>query len=1785
MTLPQEPDLKGQGALEEDALREQRVEGMPPRRRTLPPPQWSAPRSVSGIALEWLSRHAPVARRRGARAEIASLRAKLETAQTGEAEGERLATAALARTLAARGTELDTATKLGRRSLMLGEDPVLREELASWFAALGEPGLAAATLRPLVEVESGERLGRLLVRVAVFLGRHGEARAAAEALASAAREWPDDPVAEELLGAIGAWAPDAVPADEAAAAYLEAARRRENQADKAAAFEDMLRAFEMAPAFGPAAQRLAGDLALRGRTGAADEILREHARACGDKGIAIHRARLRDAIVDGDSARALGALFDAGLDRGFDPSSVVRSAEPEDSGADLVTFDRLLADLGIHEVIAARLELSAEALSGAERARARLALGRVCAGSLGSTERAVEAWIDALVAQPSNEDAKSLLREHAAGTGDPMPLVEALLRAGSVEDGAASVARTSCLRELVVLADQRLSEPSLALWAVRKLLVDDGRDEELRAIGSRLSQRVRRDDEALATTRIQLRNETGPARLDLLRLAAGALRGRPDEVEEYIAILQELIGEVPEERSLRQSLERALARQGRSDSLDRLWRDDLTRSSSRAQRERARLGLSTLARSRGDVPAALEALEPLLEDPGSHRAGLAMLFALATSAGRAGLRADALRRIAQWFEPHLAALLSSIAADLFIAAGDESNARRAAEQACHADSSSPRSIAALARATLGQRDRVAAFALERAVGVVVPRGFWCRALAETFDVLGEPGRALAWTQQALALRPGDRTVGAALLERVTAAGDASRLGDSLSWLLAQPQPLSDLVPLVSRAVCRLAELDPVRGAALARRALDVFGPRVRELRDAVLAAADSVGERGLSIAVLERQLASGTPGSDRAEMLLDLSRRLRHAGDADGAARTLVRALAEGADPSAVLSELDVALPAQSSDGEISLLECRAEVLSGLSSAELEGTANAWRDLGAARWDLADDRDGAIAAWERGAALDRENGLEKFARDLVAFSGHEEAARRLDDIAARRRNRADVARALAAAACVALDGSLDAMALALAIRALEADSSRADVLGIAERAATDRDIEALERAYDIVARGALGLYGERAAHYRAARQLERRGFRERGLRHAILAFEAVPAEGVTFVLMMRLAERAGDSTEAVQAIERVASHAKNAEERAAWLRRAALVAGSGDEGKRQRVEVLLRALDANPHTETLRSLGVALTELVKAVPEEKDIAELRFTRALRAMLPRLEGPEGARVAVEAAQTALATFGATGVALGALMRATDTDSSIDEYRNCVALGAALAVEPAEIRRFVAHVESLIRSPHANLGPALIELAEAFSRVLGDRLLRARLLAAAAGREPEDAEIVSRAELAARESGDAELLREVLAVVPLERRVASLRERAEAAAAKGDLPRAISALEEAWGLDRLSDEIRLELAGRLRDLYRQARRWDELEVLLREVPVDATAPSRIAQGRELAALLADLGRHDEAFEVFDALLALAPTDRHLLADFFTQAVAADAPRRQIEALTRLSELETDVAKRLPLLRKLADLLSTEGDDVGAVARFRTILSLDPRDTAALGALERDAERRGDWDALAELLARRANLPQSADEARQVRLHRAQILETRLGRSEDARTELEALLAGTGDHLQVLTRLADLNERLGAKLRAAPLWLRASAMPKDRPEAGELSRRACQAYLDGGDVEMARRLFGEMREYPRTPRLVALRVDIERRSENPLALSEALEEMALSSMDPPGPARVCWSKRLAPHSSAVSCLLRSGKRNGRRELPGTSRSRSFSRVCSNTGNAGRERGTRRR
>jgi len=1698
-----------------------------PKHWTPPPPELlgrDGPRSAASLALQRYELDMPVPHRVGPRAELASLSARLTAASAaGDSERERVAASALSRALAARGTELEQATRYARRSLLIAEDPALREELAGWFASLGEPSLAAITLRPLLIGKGGPDAAALHLRIAVLLGRAGDAEGQRDALTHAAAENPAEAQALELLGAVAAWAPQVMSGVAAAHAYLEAAERRDRAGERSSAFENLLRAYEMAPELGPAASRLAHVLTLRSRAGAADEVWREHALALGTAGKTVQLQRMRAAMTDADWPRALGAAFDARCDAESDTASALSAIERKDPATleSGLGFDELLERTGLHELFAARLELARDLLAGRERANVGLALGRLYAGPLGRPDRAVVAWVEALVADPGNAEAKSLLRNHGSTSRDHSPLLEALIRIGETGTGPE---RNLCLRELAALAEERLSDPALADWALSRLLESDA-DDSVRLAKERVEPRAIAQSEALSVAEAELSQSTEDERVERLARLAALLQGRPDLADRSIAVLAELCRRVPSDRGFQGALEHILIRKGRI--LD--WEAELAHLSARATSaaERGRLGLlrANWRRRRGDVAGALSDLSPLLDESGSHPAAWSLLLLLAAGVDEKELHARALLRVAAQLAPPFRAILSSVAAEELLDCGRPELARSAADQACHADPSLARPVAARAKVGLRSADRWGAEAMERAMGVIVPRAELCRALAHTHEVLGEPLLSMAFTQRLIALRPGDLQAARARLEHVTRAADGSRLADALAWLLSQAQPLSSLSELIDVALRTLSRLDPARAGGLARRALDVIGPRSPALRQSVLAVADTTGERGLAIAAIERFLAAGAAGDERTDLLLDLARRRRAAGDADGSARALLRAVREGAKASQVSSELDAAPPTKSSDGEIAILEARAEALSGSVDADQAGTALSWREVGAAYFDLAGDTPRAVRAWERAAALNPERGVECFASDLVSFAGPDAALAALRDLATRRPKAKDTARVLAIASTVALSAGKRDEAFRIAVQSLELDPSRTDVLAVAERAAGDEQLPALERLYLNLSDAALGPYGERAVHYRAARQLEKRNVTDLALAHAVRAFEAVPSEGVTFVIMARLAERSSQSAEVVRAIERVALKHSTPEARAGWLRRAALFAGSSDEGKRQRVEVLLRALSVRPEVELVQSLSTSVRELLATSVEDRDTLELRFDKAISALLPKMDGPEGARISIACAIAALETFGSAQVAVAALTRAAQCDGDMEEFAQLFSYAGSLAAVGAGGASLVSKLVDLAAQKFGGAGPTLLDLGARLAAAMGDQRSQTRLLVAAAKKEPENNSLVRRAEASARALGDPELLEAVLDAIPVGDRVEALLAIADAADAIQDPEQAVLALGRARAIEGLSGVARGAIFTRLCDVLRRTGRRDDLELALEtelaDHELDSDTKARLTA--ELAALIAARGDPEGALQLLRHALLDRPGDLALLADIAGLSQQMGDHSRYAEALAQLVDATRDPAQRLAPLRKLATLLSELGEQGAALARFHELLELDPTDSTALLAAERELENNGDYEALVALLGRRAALAADVDDERRIRLHRASLLEQRLGRADEARSELESLTATTGDHLSVLRVLADLHERLGAPLRAAPLWLRASAVAQDRAEAAELSRRACESYLNGGDVDSARRVLEGMGAWAQSPKLLELAVEVERRRGSPQSLAEALDELATASSAP--------------------------------------------------------------
>ncbi len=342
----------------------------------------------------------------------AHLRARLELARVlGDPIEERAVGRKLAEHLASRDSELDAAIELALRTLAAGDDPELRHALAGWLEGLGEPGLAASELRKIRRDDDSVAAAAVLVRIGVLHARAGDAFGAHEALAEAAELDEIDALSLELLGAIAAWAPEALTPRAAAEAYVRAAKRRGHAGDTEGELEDLLRAFERDATSPLATAALVAARMAKDRVSAADEVLRAHAKALEAIGGAaagdaaeVHARRRTQALERGDLARALGAALDESLDAVFD-------------GPDADAIDDLLVRAGAFDALAIRLEVRAERAASSTDGRAASKkwadLGRLLSGPLASTERAIEAYARSVAADATGADSLHALRSLA----------------------------------------------------------------------------------------------------------------------------------------------------------------------------------------------------------------------------------------------------------------------------------------------------------------------------------------------------------------------------------------------------------------------------------------------------------------------------------------------------------------------------------------------------------------------------------------------------------------------------------------------------------------------------------------------------------------------------------------------------------------------------------------------------------------------------------------------------------------------------------------------------------------------------------------------------------------------------------------------------------------------------------------------------------------------------------------------------------------------------------------------------------------------------------------------------------------------------------------------------------------------------------------------------------------------------------------------------------------------------------------------------------------------------
>lgn len=1085
----------------------------------------------------------------------------------------------------------------------------------------------------------------------------------------------------------------------------------------------------------------------------------------------------------------------------------------------------------------------------------------------------------------------------------------------------------------------------------------------------------------------------------------------------------------------------------------RTLRAQLTRPSAPEEMVELRLRVAMAEVTKGAFAESFEVIEPVLA---AHtQASFESLAVCALVAGRARqsrARAHALSLLARHLPDEAGAVVSAVAAEILLAEGRVLEAARAAQFAVVADPASPRAMATQALVALSHPEQASPGQVEASLAVLVARGDACRLLAQSAAVGSAPHLALSWAERYVLLRPADPLALREVLQRAGQARDAARLAEHIGQALSEPVPIVEVGADIAAALLRLLDLDRDLAEAAGRSVLAKAGIRSLECRQAL----ERIGrdtDRPRLWAELTERLLVVVPAARRPELLLELADARLSAGDALASARALRRALSLGADRDEVGQRLELLGEGLEPDAELARLEVLLELLPDeperSSSRRQVGNsekAELLRRLGTMRFDMAQDTPGAIAAWMRAADLDPDLGPERVAHYLTRVAGAEEAPLLLEKAAGQTDDPGRKGRLLGLAARSLLDLKRAPDAFRVAQMALEVAPLQADILTTLERAAAPEDLDRLERIYEMLAEAALGRYGQRAVHYRAARLLERRGRPLAALHHAGLAFSAVPAEGAAFVLMARLADVTSDASPAVAAIERVALSTQDEAERARWLDKASKIASMASGGSTQRVEILLRAAQLRPEQATVSQLETAVLDLGLPEGAERAALAVRLSALVKEAQLHASGAHGAHLCLALASLCLRALSDALLAHDCLLKAVDCDVEVPEY-------AGLAAPLIEAGAATAWGEELFEralrtsARGQSFGRGLAELLATLAKAAGNQALAADVLVRAAVDAPEDVELVAFARGAALEAGRPDLLARVSELLAPEERVNLVLSRLDSM--PGD--EALTALLD-LDLVAIGDELKIEV---LRQLVRRL-----------------LAASRLA----------------EALDVLRELRLLVPGDSEILADLARVAAETSDHEELASVLKLQAERATDAAERKRLLLERARLLDRDLSRIGEARELLETLLLAGDDAAVLDLLAESLERSGDAERAGELWvrARAVSSPPVGDgfakqaarafgeagfDRRALDLlvpldldteHQRLVLDLSR-RLHDRQTELSAL--------SVLAPLAEPEHRAEAFLAAARL----ADELGDLVQAEELSRRA--ALETGADAALAR------------------------------------------------------------------------------------------------------------
>ena len=275
---------------------------------------------------------------------------------------------------------------------------------------------------------------------------------------------------------------------------------------------------------------------------------------------------------------------------------------------------------------------------------------------------------------------------------------------------------------------------------------------------------------------------------------------------------------------------------------------------------------------------------------------------------------------------------------------------------------------------------------------------------------------------------------------------------------------------------------------------------------------------------------------------------------------------------------------------------------------------------------------------------------------------------------------------------------------------------------------------------------------------------------------------------------------------------------------------------------------------------------------------------------------------------------------------------------------------------------------------------------------------------------------------------------------------------------------------------------EALSALAGLYEDAGRWNDLiHVLGRQVEVASEPNEKIELYRRIAGLWIDrFGNLNQATEPLERVLRLEPGHLEALTqlkDIYTKKRSWDA---LFGVLGREAEQERDPDARLAKKIEMAELcVGRLHENTAAIKLWKEILGEAPESTQALDALEDLCEREKDWETLATVLQKRADLATSDSEQLEQLLRLGVVYMERLGRPVDAIAVWELVLQLDSKNSRVRRMLKDAYvaagdwESVEALYSEANDWLGFAEVIGQAAEQAEESQSILQLSLRAAEV----------------------------------------------------------------------------------------------------------------